>query len=63
MRGKKKKTKVNHLPIGTTMSGKKKKTKVVIKPLLRYIRDELRMTCALKEYLSLKYGKSRRVPE
>ena len=54
---------LNHFPIDTAMSGKKKKTKVANKPLPRYIRDELRMTCALKGYSSSKSGKSRRVPE
>ena len=45
------------------MSGRKKKGKVVPKPLLKYIRDELKMTCALKSYSSLKTGKSMRLPD
>lgn len=44
------------------MSAKKAKAKGATN-LPRYIRDELRMTCALKEYLSLKTGKSRRLPD
>ena len=43
------------------MSGKKKKG--VIKPLPRYIRDELRMTCALKGYSQVKTGKAMRLPD
>ena len=43
------------------MSGKKAKSKAH-KHLPRYIRDELRMTCALKGYSLLKTGKSRRLP-
>ena len=44
------------------MSGRKKKTKSN-PPLPRYIRDELRMTVALKGYSSLKTSKARRLPE
>ena len=44
------------------MSGKRGKTKGAIN-LPRFIRDELRMTCALKGYSSLKTGKSRRLPD
>ena len=43
-------------------SGKKKHIKSS-QPLSRYIRDELRMTCALKAYSDLKSGKSRRLPD
>ena len=43
------------------MSGKKKES--VVKPLPRYIRDELRMTCALKGYSKLKTGKAKRLPD
>ena len=43
------------------MSGKKKKA--AIKPLPKYIRDELRMTCALKGYSLLKTGKAMRLPD
>lgn len=44
------------------MSGQKKSRKAKT-PLPRYIREELRMTCALKGYSALKSGKSRRLPE
>ena len=44
------------------MSASKKSSKAKT-PLPRYIREELRMTCALKGYSSLKVGKSRRLPE
>ena len=43
------------------MSGGKKSA-ITTPPLPRYIREELRMTCALKAYSSLKSGKSRRLP-
>lgn len=43
------------------MSGKKKKA--LVKPLPKYIRDELRMTCALKGYSLLKTGKAMRLPD
>ena len=45
------------------MSGRKKKGKAMAKPLPKYIRDELRMTCALKAYSALKTGKSMRLPD
>ena len=44
------------------MSGGRKSTKYP-PPLPRYIREELRMTCALKAYSSLKSRKARRLPE
>ena len=44
------------------MSGGKKSA-ITTPPLPRYIRDELRMTCALKAYSLLKSRKSRRLPD
>ena len=53
------------LPFGVATintSGKRVKSKGAIN-LPRFIHDELRMTCALKGYSSLKTGKSRRLPD
>ena len=45
------------------MSIRKKKTKKTIEPLPKYIRDELRMTVAMKGYSDMKCGKSKRLPD
>ena len=53
------------------MSGKRKSFKSLMKPtklkkplpLPSYVRNELRMTCAMKGYSGIKTGKSMRLPD